>query len=296
MKLFLFALFPFLVMSCNPAGCFPTSPSDSSDGLPWSPFIGIHASGEAHEAYRETLPLLIRNGNLRGARVEIVPREGLPNETIKMIGSLGVELVGLINNDYLFDPNIEARIDEIYVAYPEITYFQVGNEVTNPNINSATMSIVQYMVALRRVYDHSQRNYPSKILITQSPRGTGDYSGELEEMVKLGLREMSSQKLIIGINVYSDYAIVGYSNKIRKYLSGYRIWVMETGSNIPAQHVQFVENFYHQLRTSLRAERIYWYVMWGGDIDGDSGYGLITNVLSPPLAFSPLFNVLVGQE
>lgn len=289
-RLFLLPL--FLVANCDVSGCLPTSPSGSPGSLQWSPYMGIHASGEAREAYREALPLLIRNGNLRGARVEIVPREGLPNETIKMIGSLGIELVGLINNNYLFDPNIETRIDEIYAAYPEIIYFQVGNEITN----FTSMSIVQYMVALRRVYDHSQRNYPSKILITQSPRGTGDYSGELEEMVKLGLKEMSSQKLIIGVNVYSDYAIVGYSDKIRKYLSGYRVWVMETGNDIPSQHVQFVQNFYPQLMRSLRAERIYWYVMWGGDVSGDSGYSLITNVLNPPVVYSPLFNVLAGVE
>lgn len=297
MKLLFLVFFPFLVMSCNPLGCSPTGPT-STDSLQWAPFIGIHASGEAHEAYQAVIPILRDRGNMVGARVGISPSEGV-NQTIKMIGSLGIELVGIIDNEYLLDPNIEARIDEIYANYPEITYFQVGNEVTNPNINSATMSIVWYMSALRSVYDHTQSRYPSKILITQSPRGTGDYSGELEEMVRLGLREMSSQKLIVGINVYSDYAIVGYADKIRKYLSGYRIWVMETGSSEPSQQVQFVQNFYPQLRTSLRAERIYWYVMWAGDDDihmpgSDSGFNLISNVLSPPLVYSPLFNVLAG--
>ena len=293
MRLLLFALFPFLVMSCNPAGCFQTSPSDTSGQIPWSPYIGIHASGEAYDAYQATLPLLRDKGNLNGVRVEIVKADGLNNQVIKMIGSLGIEMVGLIENGYLFDPDIENQIDEIYAAYPEIEYFQVGNETTT----FTNMSIETYMTVLKRVYDHTQLNYPNKTLITQSTYGTGDYGPkELEKMAKLGLREMSGQKLIIGLNVYSDYSLVQYSNMVRRYLSGYRVWVMETGSNIPFQHVQFVQNFYLQLRTSLRAERIYWYVMWGGDIDSDSGYGLITNVLNPPLAFSPLFNVLVGQE
>jgi len=288
-----------LFAGCNSRFFSPTAPSGTS-GLPWSSFIGIHASGEAHEAYQTVIPILRDRGNMVGARVGLTASEGI-NGTIKMIGSLGIELVGIIDNEYLLDPDIEARIDEIYAAYPEITYFQVGNEVTNPNINSATMSVVHYMVALRRVYDHTQSRYTDKMLITQSPRGTGDYSRELEEMVSLGLREMSPQKLIIGINVYSDYALVGYSDKIRKYLSGYRIWVMETGNSDPSQQVQFVQNFYPQLRTSLRAERIYWYVMWAGDDDihmpgSESGFNLISNVLNPPLIYSPLFNKLAGVE
>ena len=288
-----------LFAGCNSRFFSPTAPSGTS-GLPWSPFIGIHASGEAHEAYQTVIPILRDRGNMVGARVGLTAREGI-NGTIKMIGSLGIELVGIIDNEYLLDPDIEARIDEIYAAYPEITYFQVGNEVTNPNINSATMSVVHYMVALRRVYEHTQMHHFGKMLITQSPRGTGDYSRELEEMVDLGLREMSPQKLIVGINVYSDYALVGYSDRIRKHLSGYRIWVMETGSSDPSQQVQFVQNFYPQLRTSLRAERIYWYVMWAGDDDihmpgSESGFNLISNVLNPPLTYSPLFKKLAGWE
>src|SRR3989344_2462097 len=141
-------------MSCDPLGCSPTGPTPTGS-LPWSPYIGIHASGEAHEAYQTVIPLLRDRGNMIGARVGISQNE-TPNQTIKMIGSLGIELVGIIDNEYLLASDIEAKIDEIYAAYPEINYFQVGNEVTNPNIGSATMSVVHYMVALRRVYDHTQ--------------------------------------------------------------------------------------------------------------------------------------------
>ena len=294
MKLFL-TLPLFLMVSCDSLSCNPIGPSGNS-GLPWSPYIGIHASGEAYEAYQTIIPILRDRGNMVGARVGLSSSEGI-NGTIKMIGSLGIELVGIIDNEYLLNPNIEARIDEIYAAYPEITYFQVGNEVTNPNINSATMSIVHYMVALRRVYDHTQRNYPNKMLISQSTFGSGRIGGlELEQMVNLGLREMSNQKLIIGINVYTEEALIEYSRVIRGHLSGYRIWVMETGSNIPSRQVQFVQSFYPQLKTSLRAERIYWYVMWGGDNGLDTGYSLISNVLNPPLVYSPLFNRLAGVQ
>ena len=149
-----------LFAGCNSRFFSPTASSDTS-GLPWSPYIGIHASGEAHEAYQTVISTLRDNGNMVGARVGLTVSEGI-NGTIKMIGSLGIELVGIVDNEYLLDPDIEARVDEIYAAYPEITYFQVGNEVTNPNIGSATMSIVQYMVALRRVYDHTQKNYPGR--------------------------------------------------------------------------------------------------------------------------------------
>lgn len=285
----------FLMISCDSFACNPVGPSNTS-GLPWSPFIGIHASGEAHEAYQKSIPILRDRGNMVGARVELVPADGLNNQTIKMIGSLGIELVALINNAYVFDPNVEARIDEIYAAYPEVRYFQVGNEVTN----FTSMSIVQYMVALRRVYDHTQRNYSDRnvTLITQSTFGSGRKGGlELEEMVGLGLREMSNQKLIVGINVYTQEAILEYSRAIREHLSGYRIWVMETGNCISSlSQVEFVRSFYPQIGVQfggpLRAERIYWYVMWEGD--ANEKCSLISNVLSPPVTFSPLFQELAG--
>src|SRR3989344_5443575 len=195
-----------LFVGCNSRFFSPTAPSDTS-GLPWSPYIGIHASGEAHGAYQAVIPVLMDRGNMVGARVGLTASEGI-NGTIKMIGSLGIELVGIIDNEYFLDPNIEVRIDEIYAAYPAIRYFQVGNEVTN----FTSMSVVYYMVALRRVYDYTQRNYPDKMLISQSTFGSGRIGGlELEQMVNLGLREMSSGKLIVGINVYTLEAVLEYS-------------------------------------------------------------------------------------
>ena len=60
----------------------------------------------------------------------------------------------------------------------------------------------------------------------------------------------------------------------------------------PPNHASFVAATYPVLRAQLRAERIYWYVLWGGDSGGDSAYGLITGAQHPPIVPGSLFEIL----
>jgi hypothetical protein len=111
----------------------PEGPIDATTALEvgrqWSPYVGVHATLYAMDAYRDALRSLQRAGHVRGVRVEILRHEPT-NPVIKAIGAMGIELLALISNEFLFEPNIEREIDRIFSAYPEVRHFQIGNEVT----------------------------------------------------------------------------------------------------------------------------------------------------------------------
>jgi len=279
----------------------PTAPP-KPDVSTWSPYLGIHATGGAYRAYEETARMLIKAGKLKGVRVGIVKAEGFNNHIIALLNSLGLELLGIVDNLYLFDPDIERRMDEIIAAYPYIKVLQIGNETTSILPKSGpTMTIEQYMPVLRRIYNHVTKNYPGITLVTQCPLGHG-YSGsrEIERMGELGLNEMSPQKLIIAINVYSPSAMSGYTGAVtHPVIRRFRIWVTETGSIYPDRHISYVQQYYPLFRNGFRAERIYWYVHWAGDDGGDTGASLIRLINGPnelPGWYSPLFKALAGME
>ena len=193
----------------GPAGL--VDPSLAADvGLKWSPYVGVHIDGRAIDAYRDALSSLRRAGRVNGLRVEInKSNQNAGDRTIKAIGGLGLELLGLIGNEYLFEQNIEREIDGIFAAYPEIRYFQIGNETTTilPS-TGPTISIEQYMAVFQRVYNHVQSRHPGRaILLTQSTLGSGLYGpSELETMATMGLTEMDAEKVIIAVNAYEPEA------------------------------------------------------------------------------------------
>ena len=143
------------------------------------------------------------------------------------------------------------------------------------------------------------------MLMTQSTFGSGFYgSNELKKMVELGLKPniLSPQRVIVAMNIYSDDALSEYVSARNQYLDdpnqgGYRIWVMETGSSNPNEQIDHVKSFYPRLTSALGAERIYWYVLWGGSIGPDTGYSLILNSSDPnQMTYSPLFKALAGIQ
>ncbi len=267
-------------------------------GLKWSPYVGVHIDARALDAYRDALSSLRRAGRVNGLRVEInKSNQNAGDRTIKAMGGLGLELLGLIGNEYLFEPNIEREIDGIFAAYPEIRYFQIGNETTTILPSSGpTISIEQYMAVFQRVYDHVQSRHPGRaILLTQSTLGSGLYGpGELETMATMGLAEMDAEKVIIAVNAYEPEAASQYSGLLGGPLRKFRVWVTESGVPDPALHIPFVRDKYPLLRAYLRAERVYWYTMWGGDSGSLTDFSLIKNPTQYPNYWkSPLFQLLV---
>ncbi len=285
----------------------PTDPGAVHPGLAlevrqqWSPYVGVQVTGEALDAYQDALARLARSGQLRGVRVEI--RSGslaAGARVIKAIGALGVDLLGLISNESLFDPDIERVIDRIFAAYPEIRYFQVGNEITTIlPASGPTMTIERYMAVFHRIYDHVQARYPGRaVLLTQSTLGFGVYGPtELETMAALGLAEMDPATVIIAINDYAPQAATQYVGLLGGPLRRHRVWVTEAGVANADAHIGFVQRGYPLLRHYLRAERIYWFVMWGGDAGTDTDFSLIKNPGSyPDYWTSPLFELLTGAS
>lgn len=267
--------------------------------LRWSPYIGVHADLHALPAYRDAVSALQRAGRLNGVRVEIHRNEPT-NPVIKALGGLGLELLGLISNEYLFERDIEREIDRIFSAYPEIRYFQIGNEVTTILPPSGpTITIDEYAAVFQRVYDHVQARHPGRaILLTQSSLGSGLRGPvELEILAGLGLARMNPDRVIIGINAYDPHSVSQYRGLLGGPLRAFRVWVTESGVADPALHVPFVHERYPLLRQYLRAERVYWYVMWGGDSGPDVEFSLIKQPgRYPDYWRSPLLEMLAGRR
>lgn len=282
----------------SPTGSFPSELARDVR-MKWSPYVGVQISGEALPAYQDALSLLQRAGRLRGVRVEISMRnQGSGDPVIKAIGALGVELLGLIGNEYLFEQDIEQQIDQIFADYPEIHYFQVGNEITTilPS-TGPTITIDRYMAIFQRIYDHVQSHSPGRaILLTQSTLGSGLYGpSELETMASRGLARMDPDKVIIAVNAYDPDSASQYRGILGGPLRGFRVWVTESGVADSSLHIPFVQDRYPTLRNFLRAERVYWYVLWGGDSGSDAGFSLIKNPTDYPRYWkSPLFDLLAG--
>jgi hypothetical protein len=266
-------------------------------GLRWSPYVGVHADLHALDAYRDALTALQRAGHLRGVRVEILKREPT-NPVIKAMAGLGLELLGLVANEYLFEANIERAMDGIFSAYPEIRYFQIGNEVTTilpPT--GPTITIEEYAAVFQRVYNHVQARHPGRaVLITQSSLGSGLRGPvELETLGQLALAGMDPEKVIIAINSYDPHSVSQYRGLLGGPLRNFRVWVTESGVADPALHIPFVHERYPLLRQYLRAERVYWYVMWGGESGPDIDFSLIRQPgRYPDYWKSPLLELLMG--
>ncbi len=284
-----------LLLCLSGCGTSLTGPSSAS-GLPWSPYIGIHTNPQAMPGYRVALTSLQEHNALRGIRIRTSSFEPTWGMT-ELAKSLGLEIVGIVPNEELFEDDVEGMMDRVIQRhYPDVTIFQIGNELTTiiPR-TQAQLPIEAYMMKLKRIYRHVRETYPDIILITQSTVSMTYGAKELRQMAKLGLQEMSPEYLIIGINMYNNVALNEVATIRNQYLTGYRVWVMEAGINNPQKQVKFVQDFYPRIFNILGAERIYWYVLWEGDDGSFSGSNLIWHPFTPNILTSALFNTLTGK-
>jgi hypothetical protein len=260
--------------------------------------VVVQPDGQALPAYRDALSALQRADRVAGVRIEIHRNESV-NPVISAISAMGLEVLGLVSNDNLFEPDIEAVIDRIFTAYPQIRYFQIGNEVTTilPS-TSPTITIEGYAALFQRIYEHVQSQYPGRaILLTQSALGSGLRGPtELETLTTLALAHMDPDKVIVAINAYDPGAVSQYSGLLSGPLRAFRVWVTESGIADSSQQAAFVRDRYPLLRLYLRAERVYWYVLWGGDSGSDVEFGLIRYPSRYPDYWkSPLVGLLTRQ-
>lgn len=292
------------MVSINPTMLSPVNANEEDgsavnkvDLSMWSPYILVHTPGEAIRAYQQVIPELVASGALRGVRIGITKGEGR-NFVNAWIASAVPDTLWILDNYYLFEPNIEDVIDQVFNWYPTIRYLQIGNEITTILPKSGPqISIEMYMDVLKRIYVYIQKRYPGVILVTQSTFGSGSIgSVELERMTQLGLKEMSPSKLVIAMNVYSVSAANQYLYVVNNSLRGYRIWVTESGISDPNMHISFVQQVYPVLKNILRAERIYWYCLYCGESGDDSGFGLIRDIMAPTIWKSPLYPLLLSRR
>jgi hypothetical protein len=305
---------PFVFAICALVGCQGGLLSPSASGDPgsspvgsvtpqevagqWSPYVHVHGDGEALLAYRDALSALQRAGRVQGVRMEI-RRDEPVNPVIRAVAAMGLEVLGLVSNDYLFEPDIEGVIDRIFSTYPEIRYFQIGNEVTTilpPT--GPTITIEQYAALFQRIYQHVQSRYPGRAtLLTQSALGSGLRGPpELETLTAIALVHMDPDKVIVAVNAYDPDAVSRYRGLLTGSLRSFRVWVTESGIANSALQAMFVRDRYPQLRQYLRAERVYWYVLWGADSGNDTNFSLIRYPSRYPDYWkSPLFDLLAGQ-
>jgi len=287
--------------ACQKLGRSPASPSDvvasaQDVAVQWSPYVGVHSTALALAAYQDALPALQRAGQLQGVRMEIRPGEPV-DPVIKAVGALGLEVLGLVSNEYLVEPDLEGAIDRILRAYPEIWYFQIGNEITTLQ-GGPTMTIEEYASVFQGGCDHVQARYPGRaILLTQSALGSGLRGPtELAKLADLAVSRMDPDKVIVAINAYDPDGVSQYSGVLGGKLRSFRVWVTESGMANPDRQAAFVRDKYPLLRRYLRAERVYWYVMWGGDAGPDTGFSLVKDPANYPNYWkSPLFDLLVDR-
>jgi hypothetical protein len=276
-------------------GCIsPTAPTARwHQTVPsWSPYVVVHPNDGALRGYQEALDALASHDAVLGVRIPLF-LDGSSAPTVRLAQSLGLDVVGVMDDADLGKPDVAQVFDQYFAAYPDVQVFQVGNEITTRQ-DAAAMSFDRYLDVLQQIAAHVRAYFPGVQLVSQAEFGAGTLGGQ--ELAQLAARlpamGVSPRDLIIGVNVYTDMALTADAAVLATALSGYRVWVTETGIADSSQELSYVSQKYPLLRTALHAERIYWYALWAGDSGGDSGYSLVHAPVDPPIVPGPLFQAL----
>jgi len=199
-----------------------------------------------------------------------------------------VEILGLFDNEHLRQPNV-CEIFEGYVHdYPYIQYWEIGNEVEY----FIDMSPEEYMMIFDKIYK-SSRNL-NVTLLSQAPFGNIDGSKILKRMIDVGLNKYSDIIVALHFYAFDSKAIHCFAGQVHRLPLSTKVWVTEAGVNKFSQHISFVNKIYPDIVSSLRAERIYWYVF-----SECSEHSLVMNLCptcSGPKIISPLYWQLVGSN
>ena len=209
---------------------------------------------------------------------------------------MGLRIVSIVHLDDLESVGWQTAFDTLHATYPG-DIWEIGGEISNPAINRSTVTPDYYMSRFRQLYDYVRSRYPGVTLTSAATFGTGNSgSTELARFFELGLLDMN---VVVAINVYSNASLSSYATVFDRYaarLAGKRIWVTETGSANPDNHVAWVQEFYPRLVNSVHPEMICWYALWAGDgAAGDNGFGLLDRVESGQVIERSLFKALAGE-
>jgi hypothetical protein len=261
----------------------------------WAPCVVVQSpAGAPFHVQMGAVTTLQRAGKLSWIRLNArLDTSGL--EYHLQARQMGLKILSIVHLDDLETAGWDAAFDRLYATYPS-DIWEIGGEISNPAINRVTLTPERYISQLKQLYDYVRTRYPGVTLASAATFGTGNSgSSELEEFFKLGLLDMDT---VITMNVYSNSALSSYATVIDQYaarLAGKRIWVTETGSSNPENHLAWVQEFYPRLVNSVHPDMICWYALWGGDgAGGDNGFGLLDQVETGDAVERSLFKALAG--
>jgi hypothetical protein len=265
----------------------------------WAPCVVVHSPGGiAFNTQMDELRKLQRAGKVSWIRLN-THLDGSGLEYHVEARRMGLRTLSIIALADLESAGWESAFDRLYATYPS-DMWEIADEITNPdpNVNPVTVTPDYYMSKFSNLYIYAKSRYPSVTLTSAPTFGTGTSgASELEEFFKRGLLDMD---VVVALNVYSNPALSSYATVIDKYaarLAGKRIWVTETGSSNPANHIAWVQEFYPRLFNAVHPEMACWYALWGGSgAAGDNGFGLLDGVESGHAVERPLFTALLGQS
>jgi hypothetical protein len=289
------------------AGCLrtPTSTSPIDDAVTahdtyaWAPCVVVQSpGGAAFNIQMEAARTLQRAGKMTWIRLN-THLDGTGLEYHVEARRMGLRIFSIVHMKDLESAGWETAFDRLYATYPS-DIWEIAGEISNadPNVNPVTVTPEYYMSKFKTLYDHVKSRYPSVVLTNAPPFGSGNSGSlELEEFFKLGLLEMDT---VVAMNIYSNHSLSSYATVIDRYaarLAGKRLWVTETGSSNPDNHLAWVQEFYPRLVNTVHPEMICWYAMWGGDGEGsDNGFGLLDRIGAGHAVERPLFKSLVGER
>jgi hypothetical protein len=303
------------------AGCFsackldlPTS-SEFSDTEKentvkaiWSPYIGIHPFSVYENIQQPHLLKLINAGALKGARVELRLDSSFLQYFVNWLQGNGVEVLGHFWSGYIAQwhqgiistEEFLGVFDQMVLNYPSINIWQIGGELAGgPTFNGIAPE--EAMTIFRSLFYHVKQNFPHITLISPAVEGNGRGADRLRRMIDAGLGKLCEDGLsIVSIHFYSwdSTRLAEFKSQISRLSAHVRIWITEVNDMPPHWNTQigFVKEMYPKLKRSLRVERMYWYIFSEGRDFYGGEFGLVKGLADgPPLEYSPLMNLLIGN-
>ncbi len=280
-----------LVIACFSSCKFtlPTQTADESSSneiiSKWSPYVGVFPG---ISTIQEThLSKLANAGMVRGVRLGWL-HLAESQRLARSIQSMGIEVMGLFENDFLRAPDVCEIFSGHVRNNPGVVYWEIGNEITYVKLFQK-----EYVEIVKKLFFYAKQHHPEIIIVSGGIGGNVAAADSLRQMIDAGLDKLCRDGLkVVTIHFYSLGAftrIAEFKSQIMRLPSHVRIFITEANTMPPTwnNQISYVKEMYPQLRDALRAERIYWYAFCG---DGDFAL-----VRMNTWEYSPLMKLLVGE-
>ncbi len=290
------------------AGCnvfhSPTSPSgNGTSGLPgWHPCVivqnpGFRSSPEFIQQM-DAVRRLHAAGAMNWIRLGGLNVHGDGKDYAVEAKSMGLNVFGIVTQQDLESVGWERAFDQMVRMYPEVDMWEIAGEITNTSVNAGPLTPEYYIPKFRSLVEYAKSNYPNLRLVSAPTEGNASGPTQFQRFMELGLANIDA---VIAVNIYTDNALQEYASVFDRHaseLASRRIWVTESGSGFLGgenQQIGWVEREYQQINNTVRPEMICWYVMWAGNVGGDSDFSLLKNLTASGYTTTPLFKKLTGE-